>query len=121
MINCDDGSKSVRIKRTQFPLTPAYSFTSYKAQGATLNKVIIDLDKHNNRSYDFAFVYVSLSRVRSLKDLLILRSFPKDILKIKLSDDLILEMKRLENLEQETLKNISEILSFKLKILLIKY
>lgn len=36
----DENSEGLRIKRTQFPLVPAYAYTVHKAQGKTLNKVI---------------------------------------------------------------------------------
>ena len=42
---CEYNHKSIKIERTQFPLTPAFSFTSYKAQGSTFNKIIVDLSK----------------------------------------------------------------------------
>ena len=77
-----------------------------------MNKVIIDLAKHNNKAQDFANVYISLSRVRSLKDLLILRPFSKEVLQIEIPEDLILVMQRLESLETETLKNIDKIINF---------
>ena len=41
--------KSVSVKRIQFPLTPAYAMTAYKAQGKTLNKIIIDLKRPNHK------------------------------------------------------------------------
>ena len=36
----DTKNESLRIKRTQFPLVPAYAYTVHKAQGKTLKKVI---------------------------------------------------------------------------------
>ena len=35
--------KTIRIKRKQFPLTPAFALTSYYAQGTTIKKFIIGL------------------------------------------------------------------------------
>ena len=92
-------SNSVSIKRTQFPLTLAYASTIYKVQGKTLKKIIIDLKKPTYSKYHDAFIYVALSRVKSIEDILILRDFDKAILKRKVSQDLIIEMKRLDNIE----------------------
>jgi hypothetical protein len=75
------------INRTQFPLTLADSFTSHKLQGITTSKVIIDLRSQMHK-LDFAYIYVALSRAKSLNYTLILRDFLKVILKSKVPEDL---------------------------------
>ncbi|CAF4167889.1 unnamed protein product, partial [Rotaria sordida] len=62
------------IKRRALPLVPAYCITTHKSQGQTLNKVVIDL-KLPNETDDIAAIYVPLSRVKQLADLVILRHF----------------------------------------------
>jgi hypothetical protein len=54
---------------TQFPFVPSYSITIDKSQGLTLDKVyiVIDSDFRDNQ------VYVALSRVRKLNDILLSR------------------------------------------------
>jgi hypothetical protein len=96
-------SRHVNVNRTQLPLTPAYAVTSYKLQGKTVNKLIVDLTIPTNGKVDFEFAYVALSRVKSINDILILRPFNKKILQTKLPVDLKVEMTRLENLEQKTI------------------
>ncbi|CAF1633002.1 unnamed protein product [Adineta ricciae] len=59
------------------PLLPAYSITTHKGQGQTLGKVIIDLVVPPG-PVEIASTYVPLSRVKRLKDLLILRPFKLD-------------------------------------------
>ncbi|KAH0033008.1 hypothetical protein KCU78_g2545, partial [Aureobasidium melanogenum] len=61
--------------RTQFPLVPAYAFTAHKAQGSTLDNMVVNLAKK-----DFAAgqTYTILSRVRELDDLMIETGFPRD-------------------------------------------
>ncbi|CAF4677613.1 unnamed protein product, partial [Rotaria sp. Silwood2] len=70
------------IKRRALPLVPAYSITTHKSQGQTLNNVVIDL-KLPNRTDDIAAIYVPLSRVKRLTDLVILRHFDYKTLLMK--------------------------------------
>lgn len=68
----ENGSTITReFQRTQLPITPAFAFTEFKCQGATLEKAIIDLNDGNIRSG----VYVMLSRVQKLQNIMILRPF----------------------------------------------
>ena len=97
--------KSVSVKRQQFPLTPAYAMTAYKAQGKTLNKIIIDL-KRPNHKLDPAYIYGALSRARCLNDVLILMEFEKDMINTKNPPDLLIEIERLKNLEEITIRQL---------------
>ena len=56
--------------RTQLPLALGYAMTIHKAQGATLDKLVLDLGCE--RLYKYALAYVSLSRVKSIEGLLLL-------------------------------------------------
>lgn len=99
-------TKSMTIQRKQFPLTPCYSFTGFKAQGKTLNKIIVDLVKPEYGPLTKSFAYVALSRCQKLDDLLILRDFDISILQQPVPLDLQYEMKRLELLEAQTINEI---------------
>ncbi|CAF0953354.1 unnamed protein product [Rotaria sordida] len=94
------------IKRRALPLVPAYCITTHKSQGQTLNKVVIDL-KLPNETEDIAAVYVPLSRVKRLADLIILRQFDYKVLLIKPSKSQVTEMERLDQLYLETQKRFS--------------
>ncbi|CAF2988119.1 unnamed protein product [Rotaria sp. Silwood2] len=94
------------IKRRALPLVPAYCITTHKSQGQTLNKVVIDL-KLPNETEDIAAVYVPLSRVKRLADLIILRQFDFKVLLIKPSKSQVTEMERLDQLYLETQKRFS--------------
>ncbi|CAF0937589.1 unnamed protein product [Rotaria sordida] len=85
------------IKRRALPLVPAYCITTHKSQGQTLNKVVVDL-KLPNESDDIAAVYVPLSRVKRLTDLIVLRHFDYKVLLIKPSKSQLAEMQRLDKL-----------------------
>ena len=72
----------ISIKRKALPLTPAYSMTVHKSQGQTLGKIIIDLVIPPG-PVEVASVYVPLSRVKRLDDLLIIRLFEFATIQVK--------------------------------------
>ena len=94
----------ISIKRKALPLIPAYSLTTHKCQGQTIPKIIVDLATPPGH-IEVASIYVSLSRVKRLNDLLILRPFLFSTLRVKSSANQVQEFNRLQKLEQETRKN----------------
>ncbi|XP_069139395.1 uncharacterized protein [Argopecten irradians] len=56
------------FERIQFPLQPSAAKTVHKAQGATLDKVVVSLSQTRKRKIPHIH-YVALSRVRSLENL----------------------------------------------------
>lgn len=64
---CSDGN-GCPVKRTQFPLIPAYGLTIHKAQGMTLSNVVVDL----GGKVPPAAAYVALSRAKSLDGIFLL-------------------------------------------------
>ncbi|CAF2698583.1 unnamed protein product [Rotaria sp. Silwood2] len=98
---------TLSIKRCALPLVPAYCITTHKSQGQTLNNVVIDLTlpKEND---DIAAIYVPLSRVKRLADLVILRHFDYQVLLIKPSKSQLAEIERLDKLYSETQKRFSQ-------------
>ncbi|CAF3997270.1 unnamed protein product [Rotaria sordida] len=95
------------IKRCAMPLVPAYCITTHKSQGETLNKVVIDL-KLPNDTDDIAAVYVPLSRVKRLVDLVILQHFDYKVLTIKPSKSQLAGMERLDKLYLDTQTRFSQ-------------
>ncbi|CAF1263433.1 unnamed protein product [Rotaria sordida] len=91
------------VKRKALPLIPAYSMTTHKSQGQTLGKIIVDLVIPPG-PLEVASVYVPLSRVKSLEDLLIIRPFEFVTLQVKPSTAQIEELKRLDRIAQDTRK-----------------
>ena len=68
------------ISRTQFPLVLGWALTPWKAQGMTLDKVIVKLGASVSEP---GVLFVALSRVRHPNDLMLDDDFPAlfDILK----------------------------------------
>ncbi len=62
----DEVIESVSGTFTQFPLQLGYALTIHKAQGKTLDKVIIDMHRG---AFASGQLYVALSRTRKLKDM----------------------------------------------------
>ncbi|CAF0815770.1 unnamed protein product [Rotaria sordida] len=91
------------VKRKALPLIPAYSMTTHKSQGQTLGKIIVDLVMPSG-PLEVASVYVPLSRVKRLDDLLIIRPFEFATLQVKSSTAQIEELKRLDKIAQNTWK-----------------
>ncbi len=64
-------SETIQVTRTQLPIVPAFAITTYKAQGLTMNKIIIDLQVPLGTK-QVASIYVPLSRVKRAEDVAIL-------------------------------------------------
>ena len=75
----DEVTGEVKEKETgsfiQFPLQLGYALTIHKAQGKTLERVIIDIDRG---AFAHGQLYVALSRTRHKKDMLIKRCLSED-------------------------------------------
>ncbi|CAF5215865.1 unnamed protein product, partial [Rotaria magnacalcarata] len=93
----------ISIKRKALPLIPAYSMITHKSQGQTLGKIIIDLVMPPG-PIEVASVYVLLSRVKRLDDLLIIRPFEFAALQVKPSTAQREELKRLDRIAKTTPK-----------------
>ncbi|CAF4567013.1 unnamed protein product [Rotaria sp. Silwood2] len=94
----------ISIKRKALPLIPAYSMTTHKSQGQTLDKIIIDLVMPPG-PLEVASVCVPLSRVKRLDDLLIIRPFEFATLQVKPSIAQLDELKRLHKIAKSTTKH----------------
>jgi hypothetical protein len=91
------------IRRTQYALTAAYAFTDHKAQGQTIEKVIIDISKPPTGKDLTPFnAYVALSRGRGRDSIRLLRDFDEELFTKHPSEELREEMARLETLDGQT-------------------
>ncbi|KAJ7793639.1 hypothetical protein B0H14DRAFT_2393262 [Mycena olivaceomarginata] len=93
----DNGLK-YHVGRKQLPILPAYAYTDYKAQGKSLQRVIVDL----NGAGSLQSLYVMISRATSLQSLAVLRKFKSATLYSRLGQDFRDEFARLEMLDAHT-------------------
>ena len=96
-----EGGK-IKLERRQIAIVPGYAFTDYKAQGQTMERVIIDISKPPTGKLSAFSVYVALSRSRGRKTIRILRDFEPDLLMHHPSEDLRVDMERLKRLDERT-------------------
>jgi ATP-dependent exoDNAse (exonuclease V) alpha subunit len=96
------GKKGNTIERIQFPLTPAYAFTDFKAQGQTIESVIVDLAKPPSGGLTGFNAYVALSRSRGRETIRLLRDFDEKLFTVHPNEQLRREDQRLEALEKKT-------------------
>jgi hypothetical protein len=90
--------KSCTICHTQVPIVPAFVMTAHKAQGQSLNNIIIDLQSCSSTEAP----YVMISRATSLNGILILRPFNFSKICCCQSQDSRQEKERINILELET-------------------
>jgi hypothetical protein len=98
----DVDGKKMRLERRQLAIVPGYAFTDYKAQGQTMECVIVDISKPPSGALSPFSVYVALSRSRGRKTIRILRDFDPALFMHHPSEDLRNEMVRLEQLDERT-------------------
>jgi hypothetical protein len=94
----------VTVKRSQFPVTPTYAFTDYKAQGQTMESVIVDLGKPPTGSISGFNGYIALSRGHGRKTIRLLRPFDHKLFTVHPNEQLRHEDIRLSKLEEHTLQ-----------------
>ena len=95
------GKHRIAVHRHQLALTAAYAFTDYKAQGQTMECVIVDLGKPPSGSLTGFNVYVALSRSHGQSMIRLLQDFDKKLFMEHPSEDLRREDIRLSMLEKK--------------------
>jgi ATP-dependent exoDNAse (exonuclease V) alpha subunit len=91
-----------KITWRQYPLSAAYTFTDHKAQGQTIENVIVDIGTTKRFPVDPFVAYVALSRSRGRNSIRLLRDFDNKIFTRHPSEDLRLEDRCLEGLAERT-------------------
>lgn len=93
--------QTIQVTRTQLPIVPAFAITTYKAQGLTMNRIVVDLQVPLG-TLQVASIYVPLSRVKRAEDIAILRPFDMKVLQVRPSSAQDIELKRLDELDRKT-------------------
>ena len=91
--------KRCTIKRKQVPIEPGFSMTVHKAQGRTLDRVVVDLAGCSGTEPP----YVMCSRATSLGGLAVLRDFEAGQITKRRSEELRIEFVRLTHLKWKTI------------------
>jgi len=93
------------VTRHQLPMTAAYAFTDYRAQGQSIPYVIVDIAKPPSCGNLTLFsVYVALSRSSGRHTIRLLRDFDEETFKRSHHNALLAEDNRLEELNERTKK-----------------
>ncbi|KAF8673089.1 helicase family, partial [Rhizoctonia solani] len=91
------------VERWQFPITPAYAFTDYRAQGQTIPAVLVDIaTPPTGGGLNAANIYVALSRSSGRKTIRLLRDFDENIFAKPIDYNLMKEDERQEELDKKT-------------------
>jgi hypothetical protein len=106
-INCNtrEGKTMTRtVRRHQFPMTAAYGFTDYRAQGQTIPSVIVDIATPPTGALTLFNLYVALSRSSGRSTIRLLRDFEDKLFHKAHQPELLTENDRLEELNKKTLE-----------------
>ena len=92
------------VHQRQYPLMAAYTFvtTDHKAQGQTIEYVVVDIGPTRRFPMDPFVAYVALARSRGMDNIRLLRDFDDKIFTRHPSEALIMEDARLESLTEDT-------------------
>lgn len=90
------------VRRRQFPITPAYAFTDYRAQGQTIPRVLVDIATPPRGTMSLPNLYVALSRSAGRDTIRILRDFDDRWFLQGHDPELLREDERLEELDVVT-------------------
>ena len=95
-------SKTYKIRRRQYAITPGYGFTDYKSQGQTIENVVIDIGKPPSGKLSPFGTCVSLSRSRGRDTIRLLQDFDEELFQHHPSEDLRKDMIKLKELNEKT-------------------
>ena len=110
--SCKLGDNNIfSVTITQFPCTLAYFITGHKVQGQSLNSVILGTLTPIHQYGTTGWIYVILSRVRTLSGLFLLVKLCTDVTKYKPRLNVMREMSRLREIEKQTLIRLKLIIS----------
>ena len=101
-----DNSTMVKARVTQFPVGLACILTGHKMQGRSLDSIILGDLVGTHKYNSTGWLYVVLSRVRTLKGLFTLALLDTDTRKYKPRWHVIREMERLRRIEERTLERL---------------
>ncbi|THH04463.1 hypothetical protein EW146_g10168 [Bondarzewia mesenterica] len=93
-----------QIRRRQFPITAAYAFTDYRAQGQTIPYVLVDIAPPPTGKLSLLNLYVALSRSSGRDSIRLLRDFDERLFMAAHESPVLEEDERLTNKNEATKK-----------------
>jgi hypothetical protein len=97
--------EAIQVTRTQLPIVPAFAITTYKVQGLTMIKIVVDLQVRVV-TLQVASIYVHLSRVKRAEDVAILGPFDMKVLQVRHSPAQILNWNVYMNFTERNSENV---------------
>ena len=85
------------LRMTQFPVNWNIATTGHKLQGQTKKHLIVTLWNYGLKNW----IYMVLSKVKTLNRLLLVNKLNDDLTKYQISDDLKRDEERLDDLDEE--------------------
>lgn len=101
-IDSSTRGRKITVRRRQFPLTAAYAFTDYRAQGQTIPNVLIDIRKPPSFALTPFNAYVALSRSPGAANVRLIGDFEDKLFTQHPNEMLRNEDYRLDVLDRET-------------------
>jgi ATP-dependent exoDNAse (exonuclease V) alpha subunit len=101
--------KKMRVKRRQYPITPAYAFTDYKSQGQTIPYIIVDIARPPYAGLTLFNIYVALSQSSGRDTIRLLRAYDAVTMVLPLNQALMIEDRRLTKLNEDTKQRWDEL------------
>ena len=106
--------KGVTAKRTQFPLALAWGITIYKAQGKTVDELVVSM----NGNFRCGQLYTALSRVKTIDGLYILGEFEASKVKADSKEEMMrFRLHSQFKLSAQATVTVSPALYFKLSLI----
>ncbi len=105
----NENGARIKVKMVQFPITHAIVLTGHKTQGMTMDNIILGSMSDKDQYGNTGCLYVVLSRVRDICGLYTLTPLSTDLSKYKKRNDVLKEIHRLQNIEDDTLKKFINI------------
>ena len=100
-VDWDSNFKGVQTQMSQFPIVTAFAITGHKTQGATLKNILVCSFKGHS-SGKSGWLYVVLSRVKSLKNIFILKKLPTELSHYKSRPKVKIELDRIKTNSVQT-------------------
>jgi len=107
-VTCKFGQeREIKVNTLQFQAVLSIVLTGHKVQGLTVDSIILGSISKGHRSGVSGWLYVVLSRVKTIEGLFLMEKIEEDPNKYKIRADVLKEMARLRKIQVETIAKIT--------------